>query len=369
MKHKNPKKDKYRDIRPLNESEIQLAMNYLSEPFTFRYFFLKRIFKKIFGEEYKDFLQEVKLAKTHDDIDKIVHSGIEKIITDSSFNIEGTNNLNPEKNYIYLSNHRLIIKDPFYLNHALIRSGMPTAMIGIGDNLTSISAIEYAVKAYRCFLVKRGKDVTKSDIKNQFNFLYDALNQGNSLWLAQRKGRAKDGNDFTDPSVLKMLYAPFKMHGMSLTSFLTENPIVPVSISYEHDPCIINKAQSLYNDKHNNGHKKSKWEDIKTMLHELYNSNHGVNIHFGDPIVEATDVASLKKRIDDAIQGNYHIWPMNQDCYEYQQAKQSSVSIPLLSAVLNSVPNHLRANVIQIYANPVRNRIMTQKEEYDMIKK
>jgi hypothetical protein len=371
------KDDSFKEIRPFCDDEIEYAIKYLRNNFLFKSF-LKKGLQSVFNQEVNSIIDELFRAKYISDIEKITYSGIEKIIDPYEFNIEGIANLESKKNYIYMSNHRLILKDPLFLNYALQLNNLPTAIIGIGGNLTKIKQLEYAVKMNKCFIVKRGKENSFANIKTQMQFVYNALVNNHSMWIAQGKGRSKDGNDETETNILKMLYMPFKNSGLSLNNFLTQYPIIPVSISYERDPCILDRAQILYDIQTKGNHKKKSFEDEKTMWHELHNTTKGINIHFGRPITSISNIEELKQQIDNSIHANYRLWDFNISAYKsshednhafniYNQTfnpnnqnpnqENQPINAGFVNLISKETPKHLVSQVIQLYANPAINNI------------
>ncbi|MFT4303497.1 MAG: 1-acyl-sn-glycerol-3-phosphate acyltransferase [Candidatus Woesearchaeota archaeon] len=346
--------DIYREIRPFGDIDIEQTVKSLKRSFLFRYFFDMGL-KSVFGDNKNTIKIEFFSATSVEDIENLAFQGIQEIVSSADFNIAGITNLDKSRNYIFMSNHRIIIKDPLFINYALKLNGFQTALVGIGENLTKLEQIESLVRMNKCFIVRRTKNNNLSSIKKQFNFLYHALTNSNSIWIAQREGRAKDSNDFTDERVLKMLYMPFKNQGLSLDDFLSQTPIVPVTLSYEYDPCAVMKANELHKKTVESSYTKSKFEDIKTMWHELNNSTGRVTINFAKPIYGISDIQELASRIDYEIQTNYHLWPSNITAYQILKNQKQTNPDKKFMNTFTQLPNELKPFFIAIYANPYTN--------------
>lgn len=342
--------DIYKDIRPFSDDEIENALKYLKRNPLFLHF-LRKGFTSVFDDNAKEKINEAFSAKTVSDIEKVTYSGIEKILSSSSFTVKGLERINPEQNYIYMSNHRFIIKDPLFINYALQRNNIPTAIIGIGNNLTKLKQLEYVVRMNKCFLVKRDKNNAYKNIRHQMHFVHDVLSNKHSIWIAQSKGRSKDNTDLTDKNILKMLYKEFNADGYLLNDFLEQNPIIPVSLSYEKDPCILDKAQVLYDIEKYGEHKKTKFEDLKTMWHELHNSTGSVSINFDEPITSVSNIDELRLRIDHSIHSNYELFSLNRGAYDSLDPNIDTINLTWLSQ-FHETPDHLLKYVTQLYSNP-----------------
>ena len=179
--------------------------------------------------------------------------------------LKGLEKIDKSKPYLYISNHRDIILDSAFLCGKLIEQGMNTVEIAIGDNLLIFPWIEDLVRVNKSFIVKRGlsaRQVLESSQRLSAYIHHTTNDKEQSIWIAQREGRAKDSNDRTQESLLKM----FNMFGKNgFTANLSELNICPLSISYEYDPCDFLKAKELYQRHLNPEFKKHPMDDLVNM--------------------------------------------------------------------------------------------------------
>ena len=179
--------------------------------------------------------------------------------------LNGIENIDTQKAYLYISNHRDIILDSAFLCGKLIEKGLDTVEIAIGDNLLIFPWIEDLVRINKSFIVKRGlsaRQVLESSQRLSAYILHTITNKNQSIWIAQREGRAKDSNDRTQDSLLKM----FSMSGSeNFTENLSKLNICPLSISYEYDPCDYLKAKEMLLRRNNPCFKKQPQDDLINM--------------------------------------------------------------------------------------------------------
>ncbi len=183
----------------------------------------------------------------------------------TGISLHGLENIDKVKPRLYISNHRDIILDSALLCYNLIDNGLNTVEIAIGDNLLVFPWIEDLVRVNKSFIVKRGlsaRQVLESSQKLSAYIAQTINTKQQSIWLAQREGRAKDSNDRTQESLLKML-------NMGGTGMISENlaalNICPIAISYEYDPCDYLKAKEFQQKRDNVEFKKSKLDDLLNM--------------------------------------------------------------------------------------------------------
>ncbi|MBL7825854.1 MAG: 1-acyl-sn-glycerol-3-phosphate acyltransferase [Saprospiraceae bacterium] len=235
----------------------------------------------------------------------------------------GLEQLDPGKQYLFISNHRDIVLDSAFLNTTLFERGFRTSQIAIGDNLMRHRVSELIFRLNKSFVVKRSG--TPLELYRYSVLLSEhirlQITQGiDSVWIAQREGRAKDGNDRTQTGLLKMLSLG---HDGGLKTYFQSLQIVPVSISYEYDPCDLLKAQEFVNKQADPNYKKSFEEDLQHMILGLSGKKGRVHFHFGKPLHEELDVfdtlpnakkqlEALAEIIDHSIHQNYAIHGINE---------------------------------------------------------
>ena len=224
--------------------------------------------------------------------------------------------------YTFISNHRDIVLDSAFLDVMLIDHGYPTTVeIGIGDNLLIYPWIKRLVRMNKAFTVRRGltpKEMLRSSQLMSSYIHYAVTQKKENIWIAQREGRAKDSDDRTQDSVLKML----AMGGEgTLVEKLRDLNIVPLTISYEFDPCDYLKAQEFQQKRDNPAFKKSRQDDLDNMKTGIFGYKGRVHYHCGTPVNQWIDeladlpknefFTALSQRIDNELHQHYRLYPAN----------------------------------------------------------
>lgn len=270
-------------------------------------------------------LQAKEDVETAYDFQKEVIYPFLKLITKTSMtglSASGLEQLNPDEKYLFISNHRDIGLDSAFLNVLLFENGFPTSQIAIGDNLMKHRIAELIFRINKSFVVKRiGTPRELYDYSVRLsNYIQDLITQKkDSVWIAQREGRAKDGNDRTQVGLLKMLSLS---NTKDLRTYFQRLRVVPVAISYEFDPCGQLKMLEFLKKNSDPTYKKDFQEDVKQILLGLRGDKGQVHIHFGKPLHEELEVLdtavgnknkleALAAIIDRAIHLNYRLHPVN----------------------------------------------------------
>ena len=284
--------------------------------------------------------------------------------------------------YTFVSNHRDIVLDSAFLDVLLNKHGYPTTVeIGIGDNLLIYPWIRRLVRMNKAFTVRRGltahEMMRSSQLMSRY-IHYAVTRKRENIWIAQREGRAKDSDDRTQDSVLKML----AMGGEgTFADQLRDLNIVPLTISYEYDPCDYLKAQEFQQKRDNPAFKKSRQDDLDNMRTGIFGYKGRVHYHCAAPVNTWIDeLGSLPKneffkavahRMDREIHRHYRLYPCNYialdeldgrpahaDHYtpqdrehfeQYLQGQLAKITIP------DKDEAFLRERMLTMYANPVRN--------------
>lgn len=314
---------KFDAIRPFYDTEINEALhNIANHP----------MMKALMNFSFPDVADEVwqeQLRKTHSIRDfqcNFIYQSVQKVLEKSSegMTTSGFENLKPNTAYLFVSNHRDILLDTTLLNTALFEHGLVMTASAIGDNLVKKSFLKTLAKLNRNFLVQRG--LTPREMLQSSKLLSEyigqlLLHENRSVWIAQREGRTKDGNDETNPGVLKMV--GMGSDEKNLMDYFRKIQIVPVSISYEYDPTDALKMPQLMAEANNEVYVKEKNEDFMTILSGALGQKKRIHIHVGkvlDAEIEAIkaendnsnkQVVALAQVIDDAILSNYKLWPTN----------------------------------------------------------
>ena len=234
--------------------------------------------------------------------------------TTDGFSFSGENNLS-DKPTLFIGNHRDISLDPAFLNYLLYLKDRKTVRIAIGDNLLDGGFAETLMRLNKSFIVHREIKGIKETLKKLTRlsaYINTSLfNDGESIWIAQKEGRANDGNDFSDEAVLKMLYLDQRKK-ISLVDWVRKVNITPISISYEYDPLDIVKAKgwdyqgSLSNEEINKN-------DLQEMAAGILGYKGRVHLHICEPIAfDGDSIKELSDKIEQQIISNYRIWPSSE---------------------------------------------------------
>lgn len=292
----------------------------------------------------------------------------------------GLENLDKSKPYLFISNHRDIILDAALLNYLIFEKGMNTTQIAIGNNLLLYEWIEHAVKLNRAFIIKRNlppRELMEASQKVSA-FIRKSITEDNlSVWIAQREGRTKDGLDKTQESVLKMLNMS---NSKTFSEGFNELNIVPVSISYEIEPCGLAKMKELIKKEHY-GQKKTDKDDLKSMSMGMFNPKGRIRFSFGQPIevnfeevktkeLQNQQIKELAEKIDNQIYANFKLWPNNFIAYDmlmpepkfkhrYTSHEKKVFKTMLEQAMIfiDFPITDIQERFLKMYANPVLNKM------------
>ena len=286
-----------------------------------------------------------------------------------------------QQRYTFVSNHRDIVLDSAFLDVMLVNSGYPTTVeIGIGDNLLIYPWIKKLVRMNKAFTVRRGLTAHEMMRSSQLmsRYIHYAVTQKKeNIWIAQREGRAKDSDDRTQDSVLKML---------AMGGDLKELNIVPLTISYEFDPCDYLKAQEFQQKRDNPAFKKSRQDDLDNMKTGIFGYKGRVHYHCAAPVdtwineleglPKKDYFATLSQRMDRELHRNYKLYPCNyiafdelngnSDYAKHYNTKDKERFEQYLKGQLAKIqlPNKdeafLRERMLTMYANPLRNYLAAQ---------
>ena len=332
-----------------------------------------------------DTVWKEQLLKTHSIRDfqcNFIYHTIQKVLEKSSdgLSTSGFEKLEKNTSYLFISNHRDIILDTSLLNAALFEHGLVMTASAIGDNLVKKAFMHTLAKLNRNFLVQRGlspRELLQSS-KLMAEYIGQLLLRENrSVWIAQREGRTKDGNDATHPGVLKML--AMGSDEKNLMDYFKKIKIVPVSISYEYDPTDALKMPQLMAEANNETYTKDKNEDFMTLLSGIMGQKKHIHIHVGTVLDKELDIIAsendnnnkqiqaLAQVIDDAILTNYKLCPTNYIAYDilnktdrfntfYNENEKLLFERRLEMRIDENNPIALEG-FLNMYANPVVNQM------------
>ncbi len=328
-------------IRPYDDSEVLevldrvindeefidaiMALKFDNTPHAIKWFvryWLKRYIKRKFSK-----------VRSIWDFQMLVRPFVERMIqnTTGGYTVSGTENLDPEKNYLFISNHRDIALDPALLNYALVQYGMGTLRIAIGNNLLTKPFASDLMRLNKSFIVNRSatapRQILKATKQLSAYIKHSIVNDKSNVWIAQREGRAKDGCDVTEPAIIKMLSLSKASKDEPLGQSLQNLHIVPVAISYEYDPCDAAKAKELYIKADQGIYEKSEQEDVKSIGAGISGEKGRVHIAIGSELVgdfqSADDVANV---IDSQVMSLYRLHPTNFFAYQSYYGENEAVN-------------------------------------------
>ena len=369
--------DLYADIRPYNDNEVAPAIARLIADDEFIQAILHYRFPHLSGplgwllSPMVKFALKRRWAKLNSvqAVQKQVASFMDRMIdsTTNKITVSGLENLTPGQAYLFVSNHRDIAMDPALVNWCLHHNGFDTVRIAIGDNLLRKACATDLMKLNKSFIVKRGAKGPREMLKNfsQLSaYIKHSLQQQQSVWIAQKEGRAKDGNDETDPAILKMFYMEGKKHGEDFTTYMAGLNIVPVCLSYEYDPCDIDKINELW-QKHTEGsYQKGEFEDIDSIIKGIVGYKGRVHVAFGQPLTTVpADPEQLAAVIDQQIWQQYRLFPVNHLAAGQQHASIDETVVELWQQRLQSLPAGAAPMLNALYAAPLIKQQLQQQAE------
>ena len=377
----------FNEIRPYNDEELpQIFEELIADPA-----FRKAATGAIPNVPFELLAQKMRTCKTKLDFQKAFCYGILWKIAE-----EHTNGLtldhnalpNKKKAYTYISNHRDIILDSGFLSILLVNQGMDTVEIAIGDNLLIYPWIKKLVRVNKSFIVQRAltmRQMLEASTRMSRYMHYTIAEKNQSIWIAQREGRAKDSNDRTQDSVLKML----AMGGEGdLIDRLKEMNIAPLAISYEYDPCDFLKAREFQLKRDIEGYKKTTQDDLINMQTGLFGYKGKVHFQVASCIndeLERIDrslpkpelFARISTWIDQRIHSNYRLYPGNYVAHDLLTGKNDFESHYTLAEKQRfeayvekqlekiEIPNKdisfLREKLLLMYANPLTNYLAARQ--------
>jgi 1-acyl-sn-glycerol-3-phosphate acyltransferase len=297
--------------------------------------------------------------------------------TTSNITHSGLDKLDPSRTYLFVSNHRDIAMDSAFVNWSLYHAGFNTVRIAIGDNLLTKAYVSDLMRLNKSFIVNRSAKAPREKLKAAKKlsaYIYHSLRtEQANIWIAQREGRAKDGNDATNSAVVGMLTLN-RPKSQDYAAYVRELNIVPVSISYELDPCDQLKAHELHQQRTSGAYQKGDQEDVQSIARGITGQKGHVHVAFGDVLSgDFADTDAVTAEIDRQIWRNYVLHSSN--CMAFDQIGKEARSLPYsdqalpyepsqLSAErasfdrrLQAIPAEYRDLVWAMYANPVQHKL------------
>ena len=387
MNARNLDTSQFEDIRPYRDDEVRPALRRLVEdPEMSRvvaHFLLPGMAGKLerpLAWLVRQLVRfEFRNANNVRGVQDVIAKYLEKAVnrTSCGLSISGLDTLPKDRACLFVSNHRDIAMDPALAILAMYKEGHETSRIAIGDNLLSKQFATDIMKLNKCFVVKRSSGSRREKLMAATTLSryihHSIVNENEHVWIAQRAGRAKDGRDRTNPALAAM-FGMAKPKEQAFADFWRELHIVPLSISYEWDPCDRYKARELYITEHQDEYQKEAHEDLGSIAKGVVGQKGHVHAAFGTPIEkDFNDVTALADEIDRQIIGNYVLHPTNLIAYQmiYGEAPQLPVGYPAkpwrpdehqeirekFEQRMAAIDERWRDKAIQGYANPVVSRL------------
>lgn len=377
--------EQFEDIRSFTTEEIPAAMRLLYEDET-----AAKIIRLVFGEECSDEAREMlPTIKTSDELQQKIMSQCKRWIVSNSMKAietQGFETIQNGKSYLFTGNHRDITLDAFMLQISMVENGLNSCNIAFGSNLILNKTIEIFSKANKMFKVERSQNIRELAKNSQHlsDYIRYLIKERQSVWIAQRNGRTKDGNDKTDHGIITM----FSMSGdrNDLITNLSELNITPVATSYEFEPCAMMKARERYITERDGKYEKQPMEDMDSMISGIWKKKGVMNIAIcqsitRDDLNEYEDadkrivIQAVADLIDKRIYENYRLYPNNFIAYDWLSGTSTfrshyteedknifkaycdKIFSKLYEELGSEAEQRFTEILLGIYANPVENKI------------
>ena len=361
--------DPYKEIRPYNDDEVPAALarlacddELLGAIAHFRYPTLSRWLGWLLKPLIRSVLQRRwARVKTVRDVQMEVAHFMEQMVASTSDGVtySGLEQLDSSKGYLFISNHRDIAMDPALVNWGLYKCGLETVRIAIGDNLLRKPCATDLMRLNKSFIVKRSAKGPREMMKafsELSSYISHSLQEGHSIWIAQKEGRAKDGDDRTDPAILKMFYMAGKQQKRVFADYMQQLNIVPVAISYEFDPGAEAKARELLERAQTGSYEKGEFEDIESIVAGIIGFKGRIHVSLGEPLSgEFATPEELAQAIDGAIHRQYRLFANNRLAAGLNDGV-TEAERQRYDAHLAALAPELRETVRAMYARPVINQ-------------
>ena len=293
-------------------------------------------------------------------IDVMIRSSVVEL---SSSGIEHV----PNEPCLFVSNHRDIVLDTVFLNRVLHAHGLATCRMAVGDNLLTSDIAADIMRLNKSFVVERGATGARAiyrALSQTSSYIRYSLDEGESVWIAQREGRAKDGLDRTEPALLKMFGLAYKKQIDSLGEWLEQVNLIPVGITYELDPCDLAKAEEVFITATQGHYDKPSGADLEQMIASVTGNKGRVHIGFGPRILGRYDSAeALAGCLDASITGAFRVYPTHVHAARQLGVDDASAEVAEHTPTLDTFKQRVaqcdaqqRIHLLQQYANVVENK-------------
>lgn len=374
-----PQEDIYKAMRPFSAAEYEMLKSHLAEKD-----YVKLVMKygtpTLTDDDIKRILTDC--HSTDDFVVKVAYPVVQQILRDTSAGLSGSGfeKLNKDKRYVFFSNHRDIVMDPILLNLSTYENGIGLAQTATGDNLTPDEMTRTVSKLLKNFVVFRSlspKEMLKSSMLMS-GYIHHVLHDENdNVWIAQREGRSKDGNDRSDAAVIKMMCLSRKG---DVAEYLDSLHLVPMAISYQWDPNDVLKLPALLAARRGEKYIKAPGEDFESIMTGVRGYKGAIHIAVGERldlshITEKSNANAMFKEVarymDKEIHRMYFLHDTNYVAYdilndgeahkEHYTPQLKSQFIARMEAACGD-DNEKRELFLAMYANPVINRYKYEQE-------
>lgn len=386
--------NQFDDLRPYEGEEVQEAIKRLiSNPLTYQ--ILEFVYPEMDQSDIKEMLLSI---ESTEQFQTDISAPAFKVVAQKTTNGLTFTNMDAIQKgvpYVFLSNHRDIILDSALLNVSLLEMGYDTTQIAIGDNLLGNNIIEDIVRLNKSFIVHRNATPKEMLLisKRLSNYIRKTISEEQqSIWLAHKEGRSKDGDDRTASGLLKMLAVSSDLPFWQSLEGLN---IVPTVVSYEYDPCDLVKANELLMKEEFGSYEKEAGEDYQSAMKGLTGHKGRINIAVGEGLTQRLgalenvdqrneQVRLLSAEIDRQMHSRYKLWPTNYIAYDllnggnefsehYNRIQRITFSNYLRGRVIKLMVNRrkilkseafrkqAREVLLSMYANPVKNKLEADK--------
>ena len=375
--------DSYADIRPYRDDEVTAVVQrllrdpeFLDALARFRLGRLAHCLPGLWRAIVRRVLtRELRGVEDVHGMQMAIKHYVERMIeeTTGGFSVSGLDQLDPGRAYLFMSNHRDIAMDPAFTNYALNAGGHATVRIAIGDNLLTKPWVSDLMRLNKSFIVKRqvaGPRELLAVSKHLAGYIqHSLLEERAPIWIAQREGRAKDGVDRTERAVIKMLAMSRDKSAQGFGEHIQRLGIVPVSISYELDPCDALKARELCQLTTSGSYQKSEHEDIASIGQGITGAKGRVHVTFGTPLGDGFETAeAVAAEVDRQVITGYCLHPTNIFAYRMLHGERALLPDSLyreagdctrdaFEARIAAMPEAHRPHALAIYANAVVSKL------------
>jgi 1-acyl-sn-glycerol-3-phosphate acyltransferase len=307
--------------------------------------------------------------RTVKDFQTFLSGYMERLVADTvaDLSVDGLEHLDRGHVYLFISNHRDIFMDAGLVNFVIRRHGHDTARSAVGDNLLARRFAADLMRLNKSFVVERsasGARAVYAALTRTSEYIRHSLEEGHSVWIAQREGRSKDGYDRTDPALIKMLALAHRGGQADLSGLVRQMRIVPVAISYELDPCDRLKAHELFVTDRDGSYSKPPDEDLHSIVEGMTGFKGRIHLHFASPLEgEFADADAVARAIDREIVTGLRVFPTQLEAArKLGVGRQCQVPDALpeveseFSDRLQHCPEVERPYLLAGYANLLRNR-------------